>query len=42
MTDQAFSASTVTQDDKVVAALAHALGPLIAVIVRATRKETET
>jgi len=39
MTNQPFSASTATQDDKVVAALAHALGPLIAIIVWATRKD---
>jgi uncharacterized Tic20 family protein len=39
MTDQPFSASTATQDDKVVAALAHALGPLIAIIVWATQKD---
>jgi uncharacterized Tic20 family protein len=39
MTDQLFSTSTATQDDKVVAALAHALGPLIAIIVWATQKD---
>lgn len=39
MTDQSFSASTATQDDKIVAALAHALGPLIAIIVWATQKD---
>jgi uncharacterized Tic20 family protein len=39
MTDQPFSASTATQDDKIVAALAHALGPLIAIIVWATQKD---
>jgi uncharacterized Tic20 family protein len=39
MTDQPFSASTATQDDKVVAALAHALGPLIAIIIWATQKD---
>ena len=39
MTDQPFAASTATQDDKVVAALAHALGPLIAIIVWATQKD---
>ena len=39
MTDQPFSASTATQDEKVVAALAHALGPLIAIIVWATQKD---
>jgi uncharacterized Tic20 family protein len=39
MTDHPFSASTATQDDKVVAALAHALGPLIAIIVWATQKD---
>ena len=38
MTEQPFSASTATQDDKVVAALAHALGPLIAIIVWATHR----
>ena len=38
MTDQPFSASAATQDDKVVAALAHALGPLIAIIVWANQK----
>lgn len=39
MAEQPFSASTATQDDKVVAALAHALGPLIAIIVWATQKD---
>ena len=39
MTDPSLSASTATQDDKVVAALAHALGPLIAIIVWATQKD---
>jgi uncharacterized Tic20 family protein len=39
VTDQPFSTSTATQDDKVVAALAHALGPLIAIIVWATQKD---
>lgn len=39
MTGQPFSTSTATQDDKVVAALAHALGPLIAIIVWATQKD---
>lgn len=39
MTDQSFSAGTATQDDKIVAALAHALGPLIAIIVWATQKD---
>jgi len=39
MTDKPFSASIPTQDDKVVAALAHALGPLIAIIVWATQKD---
>ncbi len=38
MTDQPSSASTATQDDKAVAALAHALGPLIAIIVWATHR----
>lgn len=47
MTDQPFSATTATQDDKVVAALAHALGLLTAIIVWATHrnagaKEPET
>lgn len=39
MTDPSFSVSTATQDDKIVAALAHALGPLIAIIVWATQKD---
>jgi len=39
MADQPFSARAATQDDKVVAALAHALGPLIAIIVWATQKD---
>jgi uncharacterized Tic20 family protein len=39
MTNQPFSSSTATQDDKIVAALAHALGPLIAIIVWATQKD---
>ena len=39
MTNQPFSASTPTQDDKIVAALAHALGPFIAIIVWATQKD---
>jgi hypothetical protein len=47
MADQPFCASTATQDDKVVAALVHSLGPLIAIIVWASHrnaeaKETET
>lgn len=39
VTDQSFSSSTATQDDRVVAALAHALGPFIAIIVWATQKD---